>query len=176
MTGTIDTVVTFLEMTAEPVHHFQPPSNLKLMLMRAEKPAVGFYRYLYDAVGGSYHWLDRKRLTTAELTSLIHGEGVEIWVLYVAGAPAGYFELAPAEDKAVELEYFGLIPDFHGAGLGKWFLAEAIRAAWARKPHKLVVETCTLDGPAALPLYQRLGFTPVGRKNKTMQLPGEAIE
>ena len=168
MTQTIDTVVTFLEMAAEPVHHFQPPSSLKIMLMRAEKPPIGFYRYLYDAVGGSHWWVDRKKLADPELADRIHAEGVDIWVLYVAGAPAGFFELAPADDGAVELEYFGLIPEFHGAGLGKWFLAEAIRAAWARRPAKVTVETCTLDGPAALPLYQRLGFKPVGRKAKTM--------
>ena len=170
MTRTIDTVVTFLEMEAEPLHHFPPPSNLKIMLIRAEKPGLGFYRYLYDAVGGSFHWIDRKKLSDAALLERIHGESVEIWVLYISGAPGGYFEIAPAESGAVELEYFGLIPEHHGAGLGKWFLAEAIRACWAKKPAKVVVETCTLDGPAALPLYQRLGFKPVSRKEKTMEL------
>jgi GNAT superfamily N-acetyltransferase len=170
MMKTVETVVTFLEMDAQPVHHFPPPSNLKIMLMRAEKPNAGFYRYLYDAVGGNYAWVDRKRMSDEKLLAAIHAPGVEIWVLYAAGAPAGFFELGPAADGAVELIYFGLIADFHGAGLGKWFLAEAIRAGWAMKPSKLVVETCTLDGPAALPLYQRLGFRPVGQKAKVMEL------
>jgi GNAT superfamily N-acetyltransferase len=85
-------------------------------------------------------------------------------VLYVGGQPAGYFELAPREDNVFELEYFGIIPVFQGRGLGKWLLAEAIRAAWAKEPSKLIVETNSLDGSRALPLYQKMGFTPYAQE------------
>lgn len=167
----LQTIVTFLEMTAEPLLHVAPPAKLKISLMRAEMPTVAFYRFLYDAVGRSFHWVDRKRLGDAELAAIIHDPGVEVWVVYVAGQPAGYFEVdarrAPTE---VELEYFGLIPEFHGLGLGKWLLAEAIRACWSRKPQRVIVQTCTLDGPAALPLYQKLGFVPYDRREKTMSV------
>ena len=145
-----------------------PPVNMKLMLMRAEQPSAGFYRYLYDAVGRDFLWVDRKKLRDKKLLAAIHAEGVDIWVLYVAGVPAGYFEIAAREGSTVELQYLGLIPQFHGRGLGKWLMAEAIRACWAQKPEKVVVETCTLDGPAALPLYQRMGFVPVARKEKVL--------
>ena len=167
----IETIVTFLEMKAEVLHHIAPPSHLKLMLMRAENPTLGFYRFLYVAVGHDYNWQDRKSLSDAELGSLIHAEGVEIWVLYVSGQPAGYFELVPNDKSTVELEYFGLIPQFQGKGLGKWLLAEAIRAAWAKLPKRVIVQTCTLDGPAALPLYQRMGLTPYDQKPKIMTVP-----
>ena len=162
----IETIVTFLEMTAEPLHHVAPPSNLKLMLMRAENITLDFYRFLYDAVGRNFNWNDRRNFTDAELAELIHAEGVEVWVLYVGGQPAGYFELVPRDDNVMELEYFGLIPDFQGQGLGKWLLAEAIRAAWAKQPDKLIVQTSTLDGPAALPLYQKMGFTPYAQERR----------
>jgi len=164
----VKTTVTFLEMKAEPRLHFPPPVNLKLMLVRAEQPSVGFYRYLYDAVGRDFLWVDRKKLSDKKLLAAIRAEGVEVWVLYVAGVPAGYFEVNGRDKSAVELEYFGLMPQFHGRGLGKWFMAEAIKACWAHKPEKIMVETCTLDGPAALPLYQRMGFVPVARKDKVM--------
>jgi GNAT superfamily N-acetyltransferase len=167
----VKTTVTFLEMKAEPRLHYPPPVNMKLMLMRAEQPSAGFYRYLYDAVGRDFLWVDRKKLRDKKLLAAIHAEGVDIWVLYVAGVPAGYFEIAAREGSTVELQYLGLIPQFHGRGLGKWLMAEAIKACWARKPEKVVVETCTLDGPAALPLYQRMGFVPVARKNKVMTVP-----
>lgn len=167
----VKTIVTFLEMKAEPRLHYPPPVNLKLMLMRAEQPSVGFYRYLYDAVGRNFLWVDRKKLSDKKLLAAIRAEGVEVWVLYVAGVPAGYFEVDARDTSAVELQYLGLIPQFHGRGLGKWLMAEAIRACWARKPEKVVVETCTLDGPAALPLYQRMGFVPVARKEKVMGIP-----
>ena len=167
----LETTLTFLEMTAEPLLHVAPPSKLKLMLARAETPSVGFYRYLYDAVGRDFHWLDRKKLSDADLTAIIRDERVEVWVAYASGQPAGFFEVdarqAPAQ---VELMYLGLLPEFHGRGLGKWLLAEAIRACWDSKPQRIIVETCTLDGPAALPLYQKLGFTPYGRKEKVVEV------
>jgi len=164
----IQTTVTFLELRAEPRLNVQPPANLKLMLMRAENPSIGFYRFLYDAVGRSHHWIDRKQLDDAALAAIIKDPRVELWVLYGSGQPAGYFEVNATEPPVVELGYFGLMPEFHGRGLGKWFLAEAIRACWARKPERVIVETCTLDGPAALPLYQKLGFVPYDRKEKTV--------
>lgn len=167
----LNTVVTFLEMNTEAIHHVAPPSNIRLMLLRAENITLAFYRFLYSAVGQNFNWYDRRYVSDAELAAAIHAEGVEIWVLYAGGQPAGYFELVPRPGNVMELEYFGLIPEFHGRGLGKWLMAEAIKACWARKPEKVVVETCTLDGPAALPLYQRMGFVPVARKDKVLTVP-----
>ena len=164
----IETIVTFLEMTAEPLHHIAPPSSLKLMLMRAENITLSFYRFLYDTVGHDYNWNDRSNLSDSELSALIHADGVEVWVLYVNGQPAGYFELVPYERNTIELEYFGLVSEFQGKGLGKWLLAEAIRAAWAKLPKRVIVQTCTLDGPTALPLYQKMGFTPYAQEPKVM--------
>ena len=60
------------------------------------------------------------------------------------------------------------------AALGKWLLAEAIRAAWAKLPKRVIVQTCTLDGPAALPLYQKMGFTPYAQEPKIMNRAGES--
>jgi GNAT superfamily N-acetyltransferase len=166
----IETTVTYLEMNSEALHHVTPPANVKLMLLRAENISVGFYRYLYGAVGRDCNWHDRKLMAEEELTALIHAEGVEIWVLYAGGQPAGYFELVPRAASTVEIEYFGLVAEFQGRGLGKWFLAEAIRAAWAKRPKRVIVETCTLDGPRALPLYQKMGFTAYDQKSKVMQV------
>lgn len=169
MAGT-EVIITYLEMKAEPVLHVPVPAIPKLMLMRAERPSVAFYRYLYDAVGHNYSWTDRKQLSDEALAAIIQDDRVEVWVTYVAGQPAGYFEVdARAAPAHVELEYSGLTPEFHGRGLGKWLLAEAIRACWARKPERVIVETCTLDGPAALPLYQKLGFVPFDRKTKVVE-------
>ena len=167
----IETTVTFLEMTAELLHHITPPSNQKHMLTRAENITPSFYRFLYAAVGHNYNWHNRKTLSDVELAKLIHADGVEVWVLYVGGQPAGYFELALHDKTTIELEYFGLMPEFQGKGLGKWLLAEAIRAAWAKLPRRVIVQTCTLDGPAALPLYQKMGFTPYDQRPKIMTVP-----
>lgn len=164
----LNTVVTFLEMNIEAIHHVAPPSNLRLMLLRAENITLAFYRFLYSAVGQNFNWYDRRYVSDAELAAAIHAEGVEIWVLYAGGQPAGYFELVPRPGNVMELEYFGLIPEFHGRGLGKWLLNEAIRAAWAKTPARLITETCSLDAPRALPLYQKMGFTPYAQEAKVM--------
>lgn len=170
MSRMVETVVTYLELTKRPVQHVPCPANLKLMLMRAEKPTVGFYRFLYDAVGRDYSWVDRKKLNDEKLAAIIGNSGVEVWVLYAAGVPAGFFEVDARDSSDVELEYFGLVPEFHGRGIGKWLLSEAVAACWAHNPSRVRVETCTLDGPAALPLYQKMGFEPVARKSKVMEL------
>jgi GNAT superfamily N-acetyltransferase len=166
----IETTVTFLEMRAEPQLHVPPPANLKLLLLHAEKPSVTFYRFLYGAVGHTYHWVDRDKLDDAELAAIVQDARVEIWVAYAAGQPAGYFEVDATPLPDVELQYFGLIPQFQGLGLGKWLLAEAIRACWARRPERVIVQTCTLDGAAALPLYQKLGFVPYDRTEKVVEV------
>ena len=168
MSAAIPTTVTFLEMRQKP--HLPVPAPLgQYELIAAEHPPIHFYRYLYREVGAAHAWFDRERMSDAELTALIHREHVDIYVLYVNGAPAGYAELdySAMPDKA-ELAYFGLIPDFIGRGLGKYLLTQAIEIAWQRSPQRLIVQTCTLDHPGALPLYQKCGFRPYRREEKTI--------
>lgn len=166
----IETIVTYLEMTAPPAQHVPAPANLKLALMKAENPPVHFYRYLYDTIGSAHYWVDRRRMSDKALAEAITAEGVEIYVAYADGVPGGYFELDCRDEDAVWLSYFGIVPEFRGRGLGKWLLSEALAAAWLYEPDRVRVETCTLDDPHALPLYQRMGFTPYERRNKVMEV------
>ncbi|QPC41721.1 GNAT family N-acetyltransferase [Kaustia mangrovi] len=175
MTRTIDTVVTFLEMTEQPsLVDIHPPVNLKVALMRAEEIPVHFYRYLYDTVGTGLYWIDRKVLSDEALANIIHDENVEVFVAYGHGVPAGFFEIDARKPEEVWLAYFGIVPDFQGQGVGKWLLAEAIGTAWAKGPERVRVETCTLDHPRALALYQRMGFVPYAQEDKTMEVPDTA--
>ena len=168
---TVSTVVTFLEMTADAQIRAMPPLNLpKLALMRAEAPPLHFYRYLYDAIGRDYYWIDRKDITDAALAELIQHPDVQIHVAYVAGVPAGFFEIDRRAGGLVEIMYLGLVPEFQGRGLGKWLLSEAIAAAWAEPTKRLIVETCTLDATKALTLYQRFGFVPYAREDKVIEV------
>jgi GNAT superfamily N-acetyltransferase len=79
-------------------------------------------------------------------------------VLYLDGAPGGYFELRRHDDRSIEVAYFGLMADYIGRGLGSWLLAQATRAAWEEKPERVRLHTSTLDHPHALPNYLRRGF------------------
>jgi GNAT superfamily N-acetyltransferase len=153
------TTVTFLSMDADPDNRVPMPAR-KLALMRCDTPPVHYYRYLYDAVGRNHVWVDRKRRSDEDLAAIIHDDRTEIYVLYVEGSPAGFAELNFRERGVAELAYLGLMPDFVGGGLGEYLLAQAIEIAWQHPITKMKVQTCTLDHPRALGLYQRMGFTP----------------
>lgn len=157
-------VITYLEMPARPDLKPREPGVRPVALLRAERPTVSFYRYLYDAVGRDWIWTDRKALTDRELAAIITDEQVEVYVLHVRGTPAGYFELDRRTAGVVDLAYFGIMPEFIGMKLGPWLLGEAIELGWSSGPERMTVNTCTLDHPAALPLYQRMGFRPIDRR------------
>ena len=162
--GKLKVTVTHLEMTAPPTHRPVPTPLAKVALLEAEKPTVSFYRYLYNTVGEAWLWGDRRELSDTMLKAIIHDERCTVLVLYRAGVPAGFAELFKGEEHTTELCYFGLIPDFFGQGLGRYLLQAAIERAWRDEPRRLVVETCTLDHPRALTLYQWAGFRPFAQK------------
>ncbi|MSP43801.1 MAG: GNAT family N-acetyltransferase [Alphaproteobacteria bacterium] len=164
MPKTLRTVVTFLEMFKKPLAlHVAPPLK-NYALLRAEKPPLHYYRYLYHMVGRDYAWVNRKRMSDGELLEIIHHDRVEIYVLYAAGVPAGYFELDFRNSPDVDLVFFGLMPEFSGLGLSRFLLSQAISLAWRGNTKRLQVQTCTLDHARALPLYQRMGFEPFAQE------------
>ncbi len=167
-TGRIETTVTYLEMTERPTRPSTPVPAGKLAIFRAEQPTVSFYRYMYDTVGEPWNWTDRRRLTDDELTGIIHDPDVAIYVLYVAGVPAGFVELDGRIEGAVELSYVGLMPEFVGRGLGGYLLDWAVSAAWLMEPKRVWLHTCSLDHPSALPMYQRAGFVPYDQRIETV--------
>ena len=81
--------------------------------MRAEECTVSFYRYLYETVGTPWLWYRAPAARRRALAAQIRKETTEIFVLYVGGVPAGYFELDTAAPDETELCYFGLIPGIH---------------------------------------------------------------
>ena len=158
-----DVYITYLDMHAPP-EAVPLPVPEGVDIRRAYRPTVAFYRFLYDTVGAPWQWTDRRKLDDAALGALIQHEDVAIHVLYVDGTPAGYAELDYRHRPDVELTYFGLMPGFTGRGLGRFFLDWTIREAWRHTPERLWVHTCTLDHPAALSLYEKMGFVPYKRE------------
>jgi GNAT superfamily N-acetyltransferase len=170
--GKLDIAITFLEQTerpAQPTPH--PPPGQRAALMRAEHPTVSFYRYLYNTVGAPWLWWERRALDDAALARIVQDERVEVYVLYVDGVPAGFAELDRREKGLVNLAFFGLIPEFRRRGLGSFLLRSVLDIAWSQEPRKVIVNTCTLDDPRVLPMYQRLGFTPVRREQRRIDDP-----
>lgn len=170
-TDKLDVVVTYLEMTARPVRPPLPHPAGKIALLRAESPSVPFYRFLYNTVGEAWFWYERRRMSDEALAAIIGDPKVEIYVLYVDGAPAGYVELDRRDESDVNIALFGLMPQFIGRGLGAFLLDWAMAEAWSHAPRRLTVNTCSLDHPNALRAYQRAGFVPYRQTRMTIDDP-----
>ncbi|MBV9555325.1 MAG: GNAT family N-acetyltransferase [Alphaproteobacteria bacterium] len=166
--------VTYLEMFERPPPMPAPPPHGKLALMRAEQCTVSFYRYLYEAVGEPWLWFERRQWSDEALATALAKPTIEVFVLYVGGVPAGYFELDAAGARETELCYFGLMPEFIGRRLGPFLLNAAIEQAWSRPLERFWVHTCTFDHKRALPLYQRAGFVVFARRLVSFDDPRES--
>src|SRR5437879_8670469 len=97
-------------------------------------------------------------LSDAELAALLNDPRLEVQVLMAEGVPAGFAELDRWVEGEVELVQFGLMPEFIGQGLGKWFLQWTIDRAWSYGPTRYWLHTCSNDHPGALPNYRKAGF------------------
>lgn len=143
----------------------EPAGDVRIV--RAEVPSPEFSRFLYTAVGGDIRWTDRLGLTHAQWQETLTRPGVETWVAYERGTPAGYVELEAQDEGAVEIVYFGLVPAFRGRRIGGHLLTYGTARAWdlaerwpGRTPTKRVwLHTCSKDGPYAMDNYLRRGFT-----------------
>lgn len=163
--------VTHLESTSPPSANVLQPSRPRLALLEATNIPIQFYRYMFEQVGKQQHWYSRRVMSDKKLEVIIHAPTTHIHVLYADGAPAGFFELDSSKmPDQVELAFFGLTPDFQGMGIGKWFLNAALSNAWSLQPEKLILQTNTLDHPAALQIYQKQGFSPVGISEEKITL------
>lgn len=169
--GHIAAVVTSLEMTERPPLRPMPAGELRLE--RWEAPALEKYRLLYRRVGEPWLWFSRLVMPDDELAAIIHHPDVMIWAVSDRrGIEVGILELDFREAGQCELAFFGLIPALNGKGHGRWLMAMALQAAWARKGVKrLWVHTCTLDAPGALGFYIKSGFRPYQRQLETFPDP-----
>jgi len=160
MAGRTEVTRTYLEMTSPAELSAVTVPEGEAAVVRVHDCPVSFFRYLYAAVGANYHWVDRLPWTDEQVRARIADPRVSLHVLYVKGAPGGYFELGQHPDGSCEIAYFGLLPEFLGRGLGKHLLSIAVQTAWSARPARVWLHTCTLDDPAALPNYVRRGFRP----------------
>jgi GNAT superfamily N-acetyltransferase len=140
-----------------------PAAHIEIALAEIASPE--FSRFLYSAVGAPWLWTDRLSWTPEQWDDYL-ARGVETWVAYERGKPAGYIELDPQDGGSVEIAYFGLLPHAMGKRIGGRLLEFGTARAWdlaARHPGRaettrVWVHTCTLDGPAALSNYRARGF------------------
>ncbi|XWX04517.1 GNAT family N-acetyltransferase [Aggregatilineales bacterium SYSU G02658] len=163
---TPDTLITwYLEMTHRAEFR---PAFMRLTdggIERWQPASAEAYRAMYTAVGSQYAWRDRLLMPDEALMAAL--AAAELHRLVMSGEPAGYVELLPIS-AAVSIEYLGLIPSFHGRGLGKHLLSYAIARAWEMGAERVIVHTCNLDAPQALDNYLKRGFRIVRETHEPM--------
>jgi ribosomal protein S18 acetylase RimI-like enzyme len=144
----------------------------ELLLMEAREPSPEFYRFLYAAVGRTFSWVDRLHWTNVELHAHLARPEVTLLVLYVRGTPAGYIELDAASDEpGTEIRYLGIIPAFHGRGLGKHLLSAGVERAFQDGAARVWLSTRTTDGPHAIANYEARGFVPYKTEREPAPVP-----
>jgi ribosomal protein S18 acetylase RimI-like enzyme len=169
----IDVVRTYLQLRSRDALAGAASPDPRARIERVEGCPASFFRYLYAEVGRPYHWVDRLPWTDEQLRERLARPTVSLYLLSVAGSPAGYFELERHDDGSVEIAYFGLLPEFLGRGLGRYLLTEAATRAFDLGASRVWLHTCTLDDPAALPNYRARGFEPFKTETYSADLPEE---
>ncbi|MEV0372157.1 GNAT family N-acetyltransferase [Streptomyces sp. NPDC050636] len=143
-----------------------PPAEQGVRIVRSEVPSPEFSRFLYTAVGGDVLWTERLSWSYAQWSEYLGRPGVETWVAYERGTPAGFIELDAQPEGVVQVAYFGLLPAFRGRRIGGQLLAHGTARAWdlaerwpeRPKTQRVWVHTCSDDGPYAMANYERRGF------------------
>jgi len=171
VTRTVAVTVTHLELPSPGA--LRPstlvPKGVQLRLEVAPDAAV-VAATMYREIGAAWHWRDRLDWTPADWAEAIHRGGVEVWTLNENHRTIGYVELEHRED-AVDVKLFGLTSAGIGRGLGGWMLTQAVERAWALGAVRVILNTCTLDGPTALPNYLARGFRVVRVEQQQRELP-----
>ncbi|MEM7091906.1 MAG: GNAT family N-acetyltransferase [Actinomycetota bacterium] len=164
--GAVKVTVWDLAMTADPGVTAEPRDDL--VILYAAEPAPELARFFYEEVGREFNWRGRMDWTRSQWQDEADAPTNHLHSCWSHGSPAGYFMLDENTEDTVgntELKYFGLLPRFHGRGIGKWLLTRAIETAWALPTtERFWLHTCSLDGPHAKANYLARGFVEVGQK------------
>jgi GNAT superfamily N-acetyltransferase len=163
--------VIFLRMGHRPFRRAQRlPKDATL---RIERPTVPQYRALYNDVGGPWLWWLRRVMPDEMLARHLANPAVTVMVLRLGGEVAGFFETDTSPWPDINLNYFGLKPDFIGQGLGRVLLDLAVDTVFAGALglRGLTLNTCTADHPRALPNYLAAGFREVRRVREVWDIP-----
>ena len=154
-----EVTITYLEQREPPRGPAPTRPTFRTAMMRADRPPLRFYRYLWNAVGEPHMWVSRRYMGDEALAAIVHDDRVAFYVLYKEGWPAGFAEVDWRRKPVADFKFFGLVPEAQGAGLGAWLLRQILDLVWTQGPDRVIIETCSLDSPRALRLYQKAGFS-----------------
>jgi GNAT superfamily N-acetyltransferase len=155
--GAIPVTVTHL------VHHGPAtPVRLAPPGVRVEQSLVdqaAMSARMYAQVGEPWSWVDRLTWSSEQWQEWVHMPGFTQWLLMRENDAAGYAELVAPSPGTVQVAYFGLLPSHVGQGLSGWWLEQVLALAWQQPgTTQVILHTCELDHPTALPNYLARGF------------------
>ncbi|MCK5932098.1 MAG: GNAT family N-acetyltransferase [Fulvimarina manganoxydans] len=158
----LTTRVLSLEMTIE-AYRAGRETELRARRLRIEdhpRMPLPRYRALYEAVGAAHHWTSRL-LPDDRLREEIHNPKCRLYTAALGHDTVGWFEVEVKRAiREARIVHFGMLPAFQGLGHAGEMLERAIEAGFSEGPKRLIIETNTLDHPAALKLYRKHGFVP----------------
>jgi GNAT superfamily N-acetyltransferase len=167
----IEVTITYLEMEHPASLRAKRSARPGLTLVRVDPPSAELAAAFYCNIGNDYFWMDRAEWSEEQWEDTLARPGTELWVLKVDGDDAGFFLLTQPAPRTREIEYFGLYAWFAGQGLGAHLLTCAVERAWEAGADRVLVNTCTLDHPQALPNYLARGFEVVRKRTEWRMLP-----
>lgn len=169
--GKVALTTWFLEMFAPPVRAQRRVKPAGLEIPRLSRPPIHFYRYIYTMVGSPWVWWERRIQSDETIMQEIHDPKFEFFVPYLNHIPIGMVELNKRGFPEVQLNYFGLIPEYCGQGIGGFLLEWMTDRVFESGAKRFWVHTCSLDSPNALPAYQNAGFSLYGTQTEMIDDP-----
>ncbi|MEV0234008.1 GNAT family N-acetyltransferase [Nonomuraea sp. NPDC050786] len=164
-------IVTYVEMTAaEQLNPSAVVPGLALEPLDHDSPLV---IDLQARIGAPYGWSSARRSDQEWSTLFARHPARMFCLLSLDGEPVGIAAYDVHSEEEVEIETFGLLPDFTGKNLGGYALTLTVERAWRLTPsvRRVWLHTSSLDHPHALPNYHRRGFrsykTEIGERGET---------
>jgi hypothetical protein len=151
-------IVTYLEMTDRGrLLPADPVPGLALEPLDRDSPLVV---ELQVRVGAPHGWKCATRTAEEWTTWFAQRPDRQFWQLTFEGEPAGFVAYDIHPGNQVEIETFGLVPEFVGRGLGGYALTLTLAKAWGLNPgvERIWLHTSSADHPNALPNYHRRGL------------------
>ncbi len=134
-----------------------PVPGLTLTALERRSPLVV---ELHRRIGAPHGWPHTDRTAEGWERWFAACPDRTFWLLDLDGEPAGIVSCDPRPGNEVEIDTFGLVPEYIGRGLGGYALTLGVRCAWAAAPGvtRVWLHTSSVDHGNALPNYHRRGL------------------
>ncbi|MFI6789547.1 GNAT family N-acetyltransferase [Nonomuraea sp. NPDC050383] len=159
----MEETITYLEMTAP--EQLVPGREVDGLTLERVDSTCRDLAPVQTRIGAPYGWRSARR-TPEEWRHKLESDPFDYYLIRHKGEIAGMLVVNPQDGGDIEIETFGLVPEFVGQGLGGHALTLCARQAWATAPRdggparRVWLHTSSADNPAALPNYRARGFRP----------------